>query len=88
MKLLTVEEVSRELNVSATCVYSLVQTGELASIRIGKGRGTIRVDQEDLDDFVEQRRNRPRRMPKKKVNGASFVHLDASRLKSAWQGGE
>lgn len=94
MELLTVDQVSRELNVSSTCVYSLVQQGRLRSIRIGNGRGTIRIDRDDLIEFVDTRRSggnqkdHTRRRRQRITTGGAFVHLDANRLRDAWKDGE
>ncbi|MHC4402137.1 MAG: helix-turn-helix domain-containing protein [Planctomycetota bacterium] len=53
--LLTVGEVAKRLNVSVGCVYALVAKNEISHVRIGVGRGTIRLRQEDLDDYLEAR---------------------------------
>src|SRR5437867_4069355 len=49
----TVQEVAEFLQVSPATVYQLCATRKLAHLRVGAGRGTIRVRQEDLDAFVE-----------------------------------
>ena len=52
--LLTVDEVAAKLNCSIACVYSLVSAGRLACHRIGLRRGTIRVSEAQLQDFLTQ----------------------------------
>ena len=51
MPLITVKEAARRLNVSRGLVYALVRTGKLRHERHGTGRGTIRIDEADLDDY-------------------------------------
>jgi excisionase family DNA binding protein len=55
--MLTVREVAEQLRVSPTCVYSLVDQGKLACLRIGIGRGAIRICESDLSAYVEGCRN-------------------------------
>jgi excisionase family DNA binding protein len=88
MSLLTVREIQNRLRVSRACVYALIESGRLPAIRIGVGRGTIRVDEADLDAFVTARRGdsiRPGRLP---GTATEFVQLDADRLRRAWHGSE
>lgn len=60
--MLTTREVARRLNCSIGCVYTLIQQGLLAHTRIGVGRGVIRVDESDLDDYIEQQTKRTRKV--------------------------
>jgi len=53
----TVKQVAQKLNITAQSVYQLIQTGKLPIHRFGKGRGTIRISQEDLDQFIESCRH-------------------------------
>ncbi len=50
--MLKVREVARLLNVSLGCVYALFESGRLACHRIGLGRGTVRVSDADLNDYL------------------------------------
>lgn len=50
--MLTVKEVAQHLGVSPNCVYQLVATGRFACHRIGVGRGTIRISETDLAEFL------------------------------------
>jgi excisionase family DNA binding protein len=49
-RFLTLADVAEVLNVSASQVYALVRSGELAAIKIG-GRGQWRVEDAALDRF-------------------------------------
>lgn len=53
MNMLTVKEASRRLRVSTATVYQLCANGSLPHVRIGIRRGTIRITEHDLDDFVK-----------------------------------
>ena len=50
--MLTVQDIAQRLNVSQACVYRIVQSGKLACHRIGNGRGTVRISEEDFDEYV------------------------------------
>ena len=50
-RLLKANEVASYLNISRSKVYSLMQRGELRTVRFG---GSVRVRPEDLRDFIEQ----------------------------------
>lgn len=54
--LLTVRQTAERLNVSDGCVYRLVADRKLAHVRIGVGRGVIRIEEEDLEAFVSDLR--------------------------------
>lgn len=54
MQTRTVQEVADILRVSRATVYTLCAQGKLSHIRVGAGRGTIRIRQEDLDAFVAE----------------------------------
>lgn len=88
MELLTVREVQMQLKVSRACVYSLIESGDLPCVRIGIGRGTIRIDQEDVYQFVEKRRKPHAKKKRIPAARAAFEHLDADKLRRAWTGDE
>ena len=46
---LTVKQAARRLNVSPSLVYAMCAAGRLPHHRVGVGRGTIRIDEADLD---------------------------------------
>ena len=49
---LTVPETADKLKVSKSCVYQLVETGQLSCHRIGTGRGAIRISETDLQEYL------------------------------------
>jgi excisionase family DNA binding protein len=50
---LTVRQVAERLSVSRATVYGLVSSGALVCSRIGVGRGTIRISENELERFIE-----------------------------------
>ncbi|MCC7423964.1 MAG: helix-turn-helix domain-containing protein [Planctomycetaceae bacterium] len=56
---LTVREVAKRLQVSASCVYQLIDMGKLPHFRIGVGRGVIRILEEDLNAYLSASRQAP-----------------------------
>jgi excisionase family DNA binding protein len=52
--LLTVSEVSSMLRVSKSKAYSLMKSGELPAVRIGR---SVRVREQDVDQFVLDHRD-------------------------------
>jgi len=50
----TVGEIAKKLRVSLACAYALVESGQLACYRIGTGRGTIRISDEHLQQFLKR----------------------------------
>lgn len=53
---LTPKQVAELLNVAVTTVYSMCDKNVLEHHRFGVGRGTIRVSQQQLDDFIRRSR--------------------------------
>lgn len=53
IRLLTVPEVSEQLRVATSKVWSLIYSGELPVVRIGR---SVRVDQTDLARYVTSRK--------------------------------
>ena len=51
-RFLTVGEVARHLRVSNMTVYRLVNSGQLAAVRVGRG---YRIREEDVRKYLEQR---------------------------------
>ncbi|MDQ3940935.1 MAG: helix-turn-helix domain-containing protein [Actinomycetota bacterium] len=49
---LTVSEVARHLRVSNMTVYRLVNSGQLAAVRVGRG---YRIRRDDVRKYLEQR---------------------------------
>lgn len=52
----TIAEVAERLRVSASTVYNLVENGQLECHRIGIGRGTIRISEEQVREYLERSR--------------------------------
>ena len=57
--MMTVKQVAERLGISLAQVYALCSVGRLPCHRFGKGKGAIRVKEEDLDAFVEASRFKP-----------------------------
>jgi excisionase family DNA binding protein len=49
---LTVKEVSRRLRVSPSTIYNLVEGGQISCHRIGKGRGSIRFTEAQVEAYL------------------------------------
>jgi excisionase family DNA binding protein len=62
-RLMTVDEVARELRVNSRKVYQFIQSGELIATNIGtEGRKIFRIARLDFETFLESRklkRNEP-----------------------------
>jgi len=54
MKYLTVKQVAERLQVSAATVYQLCAEQRLGHRRIGLGRGTIRISEEQLQHYLAE----------------------------------
>jgi excisionase family DNA binding protein len=50
---LTVKDVSKRLRVSPSTVYNLVEGGRISCHRIGKGRGSIRFTEAQVEAFLQ-----------------------------------
>src|SRR5262245_59207602 len=92
MALLTIKQVAERLNVCPATVYDLCARRKLRHVRIGgSGRGTIRIDEADLEAFLASAAVQPDepaapQPPRAKGRGASgFTNLDADRLLAAWR---
>jgi excisionase family DNA binding protein len=72
-----VKEVAERLEVSADTVYALVSAGKLRCNRIGVGRGTIRVTEEQLAEFLAGTESRPPAPPKASTPKLKLRHLRA-----------
>lgn len=48
------QDVATKLRLSRACVYDLLSSGQLPSYRFGVGRGTYRVSQDHLLQFLKQ----------------------------------
>jgi excisionase family DNA binding protein len=52
--LLTVAQAAQRLHVSIAMVYRLVTDREMEHIRVGIGRGTIRIPASEIDRYLRQ----------------------------------
>lgn len=53
-RMFRVKEVATRLNVHVSTVYRLIESGQLNSVRVGMGKGTVRVPEESLDSYLHQ----------------------------------
>ena len=51
--MLTVKDVAEKLGVSPTTVYGLCHRRKLRHARVGLGRGSVRIEEKDLDEYVK-----------------------------------
>ncbi len=63
-----VREAAKRLEVSASIVYGLCAQGRLPHVRVGLGRGTIRISEDDVRSFLESCRPEPSTKPTLKHN--------------------
>lgn len=59
---LSIKQVAERLRASPATIYRLCDSGKLPSYRVGVGRGTIRVREEDLQKFTEGAKGQPLRV--------------------------
>jgi excisionase family DNA binding protein len=52
MSVFTIAEIAKKLRISPACAYALIESGQLPCYRIGIGRGTIRVSDEQLQVYL------------------------------------
>ena len=88
---LTVSQVAERLGVAVATVYTLCSRRKLAHVRIGVGRGAIRIPEQAVEEYVkratvqpeEQAASLPRSVTSKGSSG--FSNLDGARLLAAWR---
>ncbi len=51
MKYLTVKEVAKHFKVSERTIYNWIEFGYLRAIKVGEGRGTVRIPLDALEEF-------------------------------------
>jgi excisionase family DNA binding protein len=80
MRLLTVAEAAKQLNVSRGTIYNLCGTGELPHRRIGVGRGCIRFTDEDLREYLDRKKVKGQEgpAPAPKSQPVRLRHLELS----------
>lgn len=57
--LLTVKQAAERLNVGVGTVYALCARRKLAHVRVGAGRGTLRIEERALDEYISGATVRP-----------------------------
>lgn len=50
---MTVKKAAERLEVSAATIYNLVAAGKLCCVRVGVGRGAIRILEEHIAEFLQ-----------------------------------
>lgn len=73
--LLKPRELADRLNVSLSTVYGLIESGKLACHRIGCGRGAVRVSEDDLTEYLESCRSKPKAVPVQSIHRTRPNHL-------------
>jgi excisionase family DNA binding protein len=58
-----VKQAAARLEVSVSTVYGLIAAGKLRCYRIGNGRGTIRIDGNQIESFLSGAESKPRPEP-------------------------
>lgn len=71
-KKLTVKQAAQRLDCSKSLVYALCAAGRLRHYRIGVGRGTIRIEEHDLESVKQEAPNLD------PLIGAGLKHLSMS----------
>jgi excisionase family DNA binding protein len=76
MALRKVPQVAETLSASISTVYQLIDSGQLPAIKIGARGGGVRVDERDLEVFIQTRRIAPSPPPRtRRRNGRKLRHL-------------
>lgn len=58
---MTVQEVAHELHLARATVYRMIGDGVIASVKIGSGRGRIRVPRDEVKHYIESLKREARR---------------------------
>jgi excisionase family DNA binding protein len=79
-----VRQVAARPEISASLVYALITAGKLQAWRHGLRRGTYRISEEQIAEYLAgvDTRVAPRRPTER---AGQFKHLDSSKLREAWQ---
>jgi len=56
-KLLTIKQVATRLKMDYSHIYRMIRAGVLPCIKVGIGRGVIRVKESDLEAYIEGRKS-------------------------------
>jgi excisionase family DNA binding protein len=82
---LNVRQVAERLEISISLVYALIAAGKIPTTRHGLGRGTYRISEEQLAEYLARAGDTAgaRRRPTQRAG--QFRYLDSSKLQQAWQ---
>jgi excisionase family DNA binding protein len=85
IQLLTIQEAAKFLHMSKSFLYQLAADRKVACYKIGQGAIRFRFD--DLMAYLEQCRVEPEKQATRGIHptGATFQHLNPSRLAEAWR---
>lgn len=56
-KLLTIKQVATRLKMDYSHIYRMIRAGVLPCIKVGIGRGVIRIKESDLEAYIERKGN-------------------------------
>jgi excisionase family DNA binding protein len=70
-----VKEAAARLEVSPATIYALVASGKLRSLRVGMGRGVIRITEAHLAEFIAGTEPGPRSAPAPPARRVRLKHL-------------
>ena len=85
--MLTIRESAKYLRVSESTIRNAINGGRLRAYRIGAGRGTLRIREADLFEFLTSCEiEKPRPCANKhERGGGTFKNLDGAKLLAAWR---
>lgn len=66
MSMLTVTDVAKRLKLSESTVRRMMNVGELPFVRVGRGRGRLRVMEEDMQLYLDV--NREEKQPTRQAS--------------------
>jgi excisionase family DNA binding protein len=72
---LTVRQAAARLEVSSTTIYGLVAAGKLGCIRVGLGRGAIRITEAHIIAFMVGNEPRPAISPPAAAPAPRLNHI-------------
>ncbi len=78
MSLLTIQETAIRLRLTASSVYRLVNRGLLQAIRVGYGRGRLRIEETDLQAYLDAQRTETAGQPRRHAPRLALKHLRSS----------
>lgn len=51
-EMLLVPEAAKQIRVAPSTIYRLIEAGELRALRVGRGKGTLRIPVEAWDEYL------------------------------------